>query len=436
MSTRTASWAETLRESRHAGSAALTRLATLPTGALATLVTARLALTHLGPAEYGSATILIALPLLLPFLNLGLTTAVLNSTSDVERRNDLRDTLVRSARFLTGLAAAVVLAGLAMTVTDRWSLLVGPTVGPAFRIPGLIALCAFAATLPLGLGHELLLGRGRTNASILIGALQPLLLAGGYAAAVAAGHGDLEWLMAALAFSLLVSNALAFVLGLRLTWPYLVSPERSLRVHKLALEATPAIAMSVAVSLTFQSGRWYLAQTSDGTTLAAYALAFQIWTPLVSIAHSLGVSFWPEYRRQPADRARNWRRNLRLCALIGGAVALADIVALPLAFRLVAGGSLQVPWAAGVILALTLFVWIFHQASSTLFTSPSGLRRQAVATTAMALVNAAILAVLTGVAGPLVASTALLVSMSFFAMLPIFLAARRGFATVEDVGWS
>jgi O-antigen/teichoic acid export membrane protein len=411
----------------------LTRLATLPTGAIATLVTARLALHSLGPAEYGAATILIALPLLLPFLHLGLATAVLNSSADAEKRNDLRDTLVRSATLLSGIAAALVLVGLLLTATDTWSLLVGPAVGHDFRIPGLIALCAFASTLLLGLGHDLLLGRGRTTTSILVGALQPLTLAGGYAAAVSLGLDSLTWLMVALAVSLVSSNGLAAVLGLRATRMYLTSPDRVPRAHKLALEAAPAIAVSVAVSITFQSGRWYLAHKGNGATLASYALAVQIWAPLVSIAYALGVSFWPAYRRDPENRASLWRRNVRLCAVIGVAVALMYMLALPIAFHFAAKDTLDVPWAAGVVLALSLFVWILHQASVMLFTSPQGLKRQAASATAMALVNVGILFALAEVASPLVAASALLVSMTFFALLPIFLVARRQFLAAGKV---
>jgi O-antigen/teichoic acid export membrane protein len=396
-------------------------------------VTAKLALDHLGPAEYGAATIVIALPLLLPFLYLGLGTAVLNSTADVERRNDLRDTLVRSTTLLCGIAVAVVLVGLLLTATDTWSVFVGPAAGHDFRIPGLIALCAFAATLPLGLGHDLLLGRGRTSTSILIGALQPVTLAGGYAAGVAVGLDSLTMLMAALAFSLVFSNGLAAALGLRATWPSLIAADRVPRAHRLALEATPAIVMSVAVALTFQSGRWYLAQAGSQVALASYALAFQIWSPLASVAYALGVSFWPAYRQDPDNRARLWRRNLRLCAVIGAIIAVGDLVALPIAFRFAAGETLPVPWAAGIVLALTLFVWILHQASASLFTSPQGLKRQAAATVSMAVVNIGILIVLGHRASSLVAATGLLVSMTLFALLPILLSARRYFLTAGRV---
>jgi hypothetical protein len=246
---------------------------------------------------------------------------------------------------------------------------------------------------------------------------------------VALGRTSLIWLMSALAFSLVVSYGTAMVWGLRITWPYLVAPDRVRRSHKLALEAVPAIVITVMIMLACQSGRWYLAQNASGEALASYALALQIWTPLISIAYALGVTFWPAYRQDPDNRAVLWSRNLRLCALVGAAVTVADLVALPIAFRFVARGTLAVPWTAGVLLALTVGVWILHQASSNLFSSPEGLRRQAAWATAMALVNGAILLAFVDVAGPLVAAFALLVSMTGCALLPFYLAARRALAT-------
>ena len=291
----------------------LLRLAALPFSAGASIGTMYLILRQVGPETFGYVSLVFGLPLLVPFADLGLGTALVNlaarrslsSASDAE----FRRTLVGSLVFL-GLVAGALAAATGLLA---WGGILSPLLG----VPDTSEVNAFAAaalsvflmSVPFSLGARVVLGLGRNDILTGMGPLNSVLALlftvgmikfDGPPFAYALGSA-----VAALACSVVLAcvamRAAGLSIGeLRASWDDRVAPSRLMWV------ALPALWLTVAGALLIQIPRIALSHVGAPIELSRFAVGFQFYLPFWSLIYTAGVSFWPRFARQRDDRRGFW----------------------------------------------------------------------------------------------------------------------------------
>ncbi len=426
-------------------SAVASRGASVLVAGVAGLVSTGLLVRNLDATGYGLLTLVVTLPLLIPFADLGIGTGITNYVAaavDGPGRADARRALARGHRLLATAAAVVVVVAATLLVTGVWPTLLGvqdPT-GAASRGVTLVAV-AFGVALPLGLGERVLYGlhRGALANAVQGGRSVVVLVLTALVAASPAAHSLLAYcavnaagIVSAPLACTLISRARLRALG----WPRGAGPrERDVR---LAEHALPAFVGTIAHAVAYSSDRVVIAHVLDAPAVAVYSLAAVLYVPGYSVAASVGVAVWPSIAHARAVGDHDWARRLLRRWTLGAAVCgVAVVLGLgllgPPVARLLGGGLVSTPsaiyFAFGGFLATQLVV----QPAIGALMRPRGLRRQATVLTAAALVNlplSVVLASAMGPVGPVVASL-LTTGLIYTPALVLAAMARGGVAELD-----
>lgn len=403
---------------RSVGRSAGAKLLVMGFSGLVSIVSIRLVLGHYGVEAYAQYGLLVSIAALLPFADLGMGAAVLNSVAgsdDPARDDHVRRTLVGVYRVVAVSGSLLVAVGVAVTLAGGWPVLLGaglqPGSGPSAALACLVLFCL---TLPLAVGQRILTALGRNHVRILVQGLASPIFAttvgvllltggrgGGYLAAFSYAGGAL---IAA------VGSVIAFrsLPGLARGVLHDVWRVRSVRGAPVLAVAGPWLVLTLALPVALQTDRLLLSHLSTPTDLAEYGLAFSLFSLLSQTVSAAGVALWPVFAR--ARSTGEVRSPFGTGAAFGAVAALAAValaLLLPWIVPVVSDGAVRldawVTWAFVVLVA----VQAANYPLGMYMTDAAGLRFQVPPVLLMVPLNLALswwMTLQVGAGGPVVGS--------------------------------
>ncbi len=396
------------------------RLATMVVSLVCGVISARLVIDEAGVDRYALLTLLIALPSLISFTDLGAGAVVVNS---VATSPDVRidETVLRQAlsvsRVILMFAAAVALVDIVLAVTGGWHWVLGNASSvPHSTQAATACLFVFCLTITLGLWQRILLGLGRNPVIILLqGLISPVSLLIVLILLRTGSTTALSFLALGTFLASLTTAVCGTLIAARLTRPLMLNTLRQVFLPRRFPGARvmhvgwPMLAQLLAAPLSITLPRYLLAQTADHVELAQYALAGQIFFSLQALVSAAGVSLWPAFTKARAQGTiKRGPAMLSLAFALALASATLVVIAIgPWFFAIVSNGEVEVP--TGIVLAFGLMVTM----QSVLFPigmfimDPPGIRFQVLPSILAAVMTVLLTIVLTprvGVVGPLLSN--------------------------------
>ena len=389
------------------------RVATLPISLVCGLLSVRIVIGDLGSADYGLVSLLMGLQLLLPFLDLGTGAAVLNAASSQhakQGKNELSPVLRQAVR-VTVLTSSLAFAAVgAVAVAGWWPRLLGFPCDQRVTWGMLLIFGLNVFARPLVMASTALIGLGRATLIVL---LQGLVPAVGLLAVLLAhvANAPLE----VYAVSLIVGQIAMGVAAALVLWrstrhePRIVNTGSLVARPSLRRTAGPMLAILVMAPLGSNLDRLVLSHQSSATQLALYALAVQLFQPVLSVVGVLQQPIWADFaarRASPLAMSHLHLRSLTALMALGGlGVGGLMMVLVPPVSGIISGQQIFVPWRLAMLLALSMALAVALVPASSYLTTDDGLRRQVWIVAAALLGNLSLTLLLTprlGAAGPVV----------------------------------
>ena len=388
------------------GLRALTMLAT--TGL--TLFSWRLVAHWSTPATVGFLTVIATVPFLIPYTDLGLGVAIVNAVAEHRGDEQVRRTLLSAVRVMATTASIVLVAALALLLTNTWSIVLGspPQTLRSAGVGATLFVVFWACAIPLGIGERLLLGSGRNYLNVLNMATAPVTSLVVLLLLHAAGFGVGVWVVAfgvgALVTGVVGVQLARAVTGLRLLGIVRDVPRpRKVPGARVVATAAPQLVVSIMSPLVLQTDRIMISHKGSVLALTTYAVAAWPYSACFGIVSLVGITLWPVLSAHRAAGTANWRRQERLMASMGViALGLGLVIVFlgPLVSLFVIGTRPAELRATLVAFAALLLVQAVHMPNGFLQMDPAGLRWQAYSTTAMAIINLPLALALVRVLGP------------------------------------
>jgi O-antigen/teichoic acid export membrane protein len=418
--------------------ALLARAVTLVVGLVCGLAIAHLVIREGGETSYAAYATIVALPALVPFVDLGAGASLVNRLAGAAVPDEdlqVRYTALTVLRVMLGFASGLALLDLLAYSTGGWAWVLGDTSSPLAARVGFIAVLVYACGIPLFIGSRVLLGLERTHALVLAQGLQtPLTLLFVLITMRTTAVSDSAVPLALCAFVamfavLAISAALAHRLLPR-TSRWLRSRLfhlRSVRGAKVMDMGWPVFVQTLATPLATQLDRIVLAHLTNAGEVARYSLAAQLYAPLLGLAGTAGVTLWPMFKRQASQGVRPRPLVLACVFGIGGALVGSVIWAVsPVMFDAISGGSVDVPPLLLLAFTVMLAAQCSLQPLGMFLMDPVGVRQQLLPVALMITANLGLSIVLAqelGAAGPVLASG---VAILVFQVLPFtYFVSRR-----------
>lgn len=278
------------------------------TSAVFGILVARMILGETSREIFALYALVMALPSLLQFQDLGAGAALVNviATSNDPRDPRVRLTLLSVWRVTLLTSTSVLVVNVIMWLTGGWIILLGDlgTMEGA-PIAAFTALCMWAATIPFSVWLRILLGLRRNHLSILIqGLVAPL-------------NFLIVWLMLLappaiypyLALSTYTAGLIVALVGMttatraqpaEVAW----AARRLLQTRKhpgtrVMDVGWPMLAQMVSAPLAVAAQRYVLAQYSEHA-VAEYAAAAQVFFAFMGVIMAAGIALWPQFSRERA----------------------------------------------------------------------------------------------------------------------------------------
>ncbi|MBI5161944.1 MAG: hypothetical protein HY996_11105 [Micrococcales bacterium] len=332
------------------------RLATMCVSLVCGVLAARLVIGEAGVEWFALLSLLVALPGLISFSDLGAGAVVVGAiatSSDVRRDEQLIELVTSVVRIMLCFAGAVLVTNLVLGLTGGWTLILGSTGDlPGATAGAVVCLLVWVATVSLGIWQRILLGLRRNHLVILLqGLISPISLLGIWIMLSLGGRGARPFLALGTFIATLVVAVLGLVVAHRSTAPLLretagrVFHPRRFRSVRVMDVGWAMFAQILAAPLSLTVPRYILAQTASSNELARYALAGQVFFALQALIGAAGLTLWPAFARARAEG--ELRRGPAIPSLLfgAGAVGATTITVLigPWFFGLLSNGQLTVP---------------------------------------------------------------------------------------------
>ena len=380
------------------------------------IITTRLVIGEAGVDYFALYSLLVTMPSLLAFTDLGSGAVIVNSvaTSDDYRKDEtLRYQLTSVGRILLMFAATTMVVNTVLLLTGGWSVIFGSAGAlPNAGLAAFVCLTIFSLGVPIGIWVRIMLGLRRNHIVILLqGLISPSTLLGVWLLLQLDGQAAFSFLAVSSYIASFIVSVLGLLLTTRSTKPLvpsaaamLLHPRRhpGVRVMDVGL---PMLAQLVSYPIAVSTQRYVLAQWGTHSDVAEYGVAGQVFFALGGLVSAAGVALWPLFA-QRRHRGELNRGPFPLAALFAGSIALAAAFIWfigPWLFGFITDGELQV--GGGTILAFGLMISMtaaVYPLGMFIMDKP-GIRFQVIPTLAMAAVSLALSIVLTpvlGVMGP------------------------------------
>lgn len=396
------------------GARALTMAISLVCG----VITTRMILGETDVQHYALYSLLITIPSLLTFTDLGSGAVLVNAVAtseDIRTDRRLRLQVTSVGRILLMFATALMVINTILLVTGGWRALFGDAGAiPGAPLAAFLCITLFSLTITLGVWFRILLGQRRNHLVILVqGMISPVTMGGVWLMLTFGGRDFDSYLGTASYGASLLSAIVGFVLVTRSSAPLIPSAARMLlrprafpgvRVMDVGW---PMLAQMVTYPIAVGSQRYVLAQFGTPTDVAEYGVAGQVFFALNGLVMAAGVALWPQFTRM-RHRGELKRGPYQLSALFAAAVAAATLLVwlvAPWLFEFITRGELEVRTptilAFGCMIMLTAAVYPLGM----FIMDKPGIRFQVIPTLSMALVSIVLSIVLTplyGIVGPLI----------------------------------
>ncbi len=416
------------------------RLFVLPLTGLCNLAIARLVTQAVGIDQFGVVMLVATLSQLLMFADLGAGAAVATARARTGETADgvdhFRGTTLTALRTTLVSGAVLGLIAVLLGVAGAWPWMLGgvqPELASSLNVAAVLALSAFAVTMPFAVGEAVLRGSGRMHEAVWLQGTSPpaaLLLtlilrqfdAPPLAYALVLPVGALfAAVCCALRAGAVDSQALRGLITK-------VARPRQFPGRAIAATAVPMFIVMIGLPIALQSDRIIISHRLDATALANYSYAAQLYLPLWSVASTAALALWPRFAAGTADRValrQGWRTGLLILSGVGAAMAVCFLVFAPMVIDWMSDGQATAPRSLLIAFALLLLVQSMHVTTGILLIAPDMLRFQAVCVVALVLTNLPLSWVLTpslGVAGPVLASA---ITVLVCQLIPGVIAALR-----------
>jgi len=382
------------------------------------VITTRMILGETDIQHYALYSLLITIPSLLTFTDLGSGAVLVNAVAtsdDIRTDRRLRLQITSVGRVLLMFATGLMLINTVLLVTGGWRVLFGDAGAiPGAALAAFLCVTLFSLSITLGVWFRILLGQRRNHIVILVqGMISPVTLGGVWLMLTFGGRDFDSYLAIASYGASLFSAIVGFALVTRSTAPLIPDALRmllrfrSVRGVRVMDVGWPMLAQMVTYPIAVGSQRYVLAQFGTPTDVAEYGVAGQVFFALNGLVMAAGVALWPQFAR--LRHKGELRRGPFLLSLIfAGAIAAATFLVWwvsPWLFEFITQGELEVRtltiFAFGCMIMLTAAVYPLGM----FIMDKPGIRFQVVPTLAMATVSIILSLVLTpilGIVGPLI----------------------------------
>ncbi|MGN7966835.1 hypothetical protein ACTJKK_12245 [Microbacterium sp. 22179] len=395
------------------GARALTMVVSLVCG----VITTRMILGETDIQHYALYSLLITIPSLLTFTDLGSGAVLVNAVAtsdDIRTDRRLRLQVTSVGRILLMFATGLMLINTVLLVTGGWRALFGDAGAiPGAALAAFLCITLFSLSITLGVWFRILLGQRRNHLVILVqGLISPVTLGGVWLMLHLGGRDFDSYLAIASYGASLLSAIIGFLLVTRSTRPLIPDALRmlfrwrSIPGVRVMDVGWPMLAQMITYPIAVGSQRYVLAQFGTPTDVAEYGVTGQVFFALNGLVMAAGVALWPQFARL-RHRGELKRGPYLLSLLFAGAVAAATAfvwLIAPWLFEFITQGELDVRsstiLAFGAMIMLTAAVYPLGM----FIMDKPGIRFQVIPTLAMAAVSIVLSLVLTpvlGIVGPL-----------------------------------
>jgi O-antigen/teichoic acid export membrane protein len=344
---------------RKIGGAALAKILVMGLSGLLAILTGRLIIQNFGTDAYAQYGLLSTIPALLPFADLGVGAVVINavsSSSSIRTDDHARRAIVSALRILA--AAGFVLIGLALivTLTGAWPILLGSGItGTEGGIAAFLCMVVFGLAMPLAVGQRVLVGLNKTSTQVAAQAVvAPFMLVSiGLVVFLSVPAGSFLAVFSYAGMALV--SVICLIVAGRSIRPQLGRalretpfPKKYPGVPTLSM-AWPVLIQMIALPVAMQTDRLLISHLTDGTELAEYNLASQLFGMALQTIAAAGLALWPIFAKARADG--DIRSPLTLCMwfLAGGLLlALSLAVIAPILAGFMSDGAIVLDgWLVG-----------------------------------------------------------------------------------------
>ncbi|MET0811969.1 MAG: hypothetical protein ABWY03_02870 [Microbacterium sp.] len=395
------------------GARALTMVVSLVCGVLTT----RLVIGDAGVEYFAVYTVLIGLPALLAFTDLGSGAVLVNSvaTDDDFRRSETVQGQLRSVwRIMIVFATVTMAINTALLVTGGWNAVLGTAGGvTGADLAAFVCLTIFCLAIPLGVWIRVLLGLRRNHIVILVqGLISPLTLLSVWLMLTIGTEVVYPYLVAGSFTATALVGLLGFLITSRVSTPLfsgaargLLTPRRSPGLPVMDI-GWPMLAQLLSPPIAVSTQRLVLAQWGTPEQVAEYGVAGQVFFALQGLVLAAGVALWPVYARRRAQGTLERGPALQSLLFGGAVIAATALVWLigPWLFGFITGGDLVISTATILSFGLMITSIAVAYPLGMFIMDKPGLRFQVIPTLLMAFSSLGLSIVLTpiwGTAGPL-----------------------------------
>lgn len=402
------------------------------------VLTTRLVMGHAGVSYFALYSLLIALPSLLSFTDLGSGAVIVNAiaaSDDPHHDPAVVDRLVSVGRILVGFAATSMLVNTVLLGTGGWSALFGQAGGlPNTDLAAFVCMTVFSLGVPVGVWVRIQLGLRRNHLVILVQALiSPLTLLFVWITLQIPRAEALAFAAVGSFLASFIASAIGLSLTARATSPLVGTAMRALPHRKrhpgvrVMGVGWPMLAQLISAPIATASQRYVLAQSGTHGDIAEFGVAAQVFVALNGLVMAAGVALWPHYAAK-RHRGELTEGPLRLSVVFAGGIVLATLlvwVLNPWLFGFITDGKLVV--SSGTILLFGLMVALqgaLYPLGMFIMDEP-GIRFQVAPALLMAFFTFGLAVFLTphlGAMGPLLANS---VSVLVFQLIPFAIYIRR-----------
>lgn len=334
-------------------------------GMVAGILVTRQVIDTSGPSSYAYFAIIISIPALLPFLDLGTGASLVNSIGESsEPRYDSKVHSVFASCIQVSAATAFLtsIVSIILAFFSLWPSILG-NAGGVVGANGAAAAClvVFAATVPLMLCQRILLGIGKQPLQILILGLQfPITLIFLFLLYRFDDWRDSGvpavayfFAQAVLAIAVAVAAFIAMPTLFKRTWAYMFRIDRSV-LRNVVVVAGPMLIQMISVPIALQGARIVLSHRESSSTVAEYSVAAQVYLSILGTIAAAGVALWPIYTRKRAIGAVGLAPLMHslLFAIIALTVGLTVAVFAGPVFNVVSGGQITVATSLAIAFSL------------------------------------------------------------------------------------
>lgn len=405
---------------RTVGPTFLAKAAAIPVVALAVIVTMRTLIGSVGTETYGFIALIIVLPMLLPFADLGLGADV--SSSAARSREELCWVLARALRRLSIAAVAAAAAAGLLASMGVWSYVFGFPHQPQLEAAAAVGLALFALGVPASLGYRLLFGLDRYPLVVALQSASPIANMCAALLMVQVGVANPVLLIVVFMSTPIVASCVALRVGLRtarVTFGDLAGVSRCGAFKEVTPRSisVPMVCVMVTLAIVYQSHRLVVSHVEGLSAVVVYSAMAALFLPANGLLQAPGHTLWPYFIRRSVAGATPGRRELWMLTAAFAGVATILGVALAAAGPALTGAMTHGEGRSPLLLSCSFGVLLVLSAGYSplgmYLMDHSGLVFQARCLTAVATFSVPLSILLCrawGMAGPVVASCLALAS--------------------------